>query len=120
MSSAIDKLDAEIARLQTEARTVEAAPPTIAERFAAVEGELRDAEGLFRAHGLKISAGHPAESAHLQRQSLIGAMMVAAGDKLATGRAPTYRAAGRRSLCGRQSAEAGRASAADPAHGRKT
>jgi hypothetical protein len=29
-----------------------------------------------------VSAGHPAEHAHLQRQSLIGAIMVTAGDKL--------------------------------------
>ena len=38
MNSAIEKLDAEIAGLQAEVRTVEAAPPTIAERFASGRG----------------------------------------------------------------------------------
>ena len=73
MNSAIEKLDAEIARLQAEVRTVEAAPPTVAERFAAAADELRSAEQLYRTYGLKVSAAHPGETAHLQRQALIGA-----------------------------------------------
>jgi hypothetical protein len=76
MSSAIDQLDAEIARLQAEVARVEHMPRTIAERFAEAEAELRSAEALYQSHGLKVSAAHSAEHAHLQRQSLIGAMMV--------------------------------------------
>ena len=55
----------------------------VAERYAAVEAELRSAEGLYQSHGLKVSgAGHPGETAHLQRQALIGACMVVGADKL--------------------------------------
>jgi predicted nucleic acid-binding Zn-ribbon protein len=82
MSAAIEQLDAEIARLQVEMGTVERALPTIAERFAAAEAELRDAEQIFQRYGFKVSAAHPAEAAHLQRQALIGAMMVVGGDRL--------------------------------------
>src|SRR5262245_52009005 len=79
MSSAIEKLGAEIARLQAEVRTVEPAPPTIAERYEAAAAVLREAEQVYRTHGLNVSAGHPGEAAHLQRQALIGALMVATG-----------------------------------------
>jgi hypothetical protein len=82
MSSAVEQLDAEIARLQAEIARVEHMPRTIADRFTEVEAELRSAEQLYLVHGLKVSAAHPAEHAHLQRQSLIGAMMAAGGDKL--------------------------------------
>ena len=37
----IEDLDAEIARLQAEFRSVERMPPTIAERFAEAEARLR-------------------------------------------------------------------------------
>jgi hypothetical protein len=57
-------------------------PATIAERVAAIESELRQAEQLYRRHGLAVSAGHPVESAHLQRQALIGACMVVGADKI--------------------------------------
>jgi hypothetical protein len=82
LSTAIEQCDAEIARLQVEIGSVEHAPPTIAERCAEAEAELRSAEALYQSHGLKVSAEHPAEHAHLQRQALIGAMMAAGGDKL--------------------------------------
>jgi hypothetical protein len=78
----IEDLDGEIARLQAEVRSVEHMPPTIAERYSEVEGAMREAEAVYRRLGLGASAGHPAEHAHLQRQVLIGACMVAAGDKL--------------------------------------
>ena len=59
MSTAIDNLDAEIARLQAEAARIERAPPTIADRYAAAEAELRDAEQLYLAHGLQVNSGPP-------------------------------------------------------------
>ena len=52
MNATINKLDAEIARLQAEAASVEAMPATIAERFAATEAALREAEQVYRTHGL--------------------------------------------------------------------
>lgn len=82
MNATIDTLDAEIARLQVEIGSVEQAPPTIAERFAVVEAQLRDAEALYQTHGLRVSAGHPAEHAYLQRQALIGLCMTVGSDKI--------------------------------------
>jgi hypothetical protein len=82
MSSTIEKLDAEIARLQAEAASVERMPPTIADRYADVHAELRDAERLYQTRGLKVSAPHPGETAHLQRQALIGLCMVVGADKI--------------------------------------
>jgi hypothetical protein len=76
MSPAIDQLDAEIAGLQAEVARVEHMPRTIAERFAEAEARLREAEGVYRQWGFDVSAGHPGEAQHLQRQSLIGALMV--------------------------------------------
>jgi hypothetical protein len=76
MSPAIDQLDAEIAGLQAEIARVEHMPRTIAERFAETEVRLREAEGVYRQWGLDVSARHPGEAQHLQRQSLIGALMV--------------------------------------------
>jgi hypothetical protein len=82
MSPAIDQLDAEIARLQAEVSRVEHMPPTIAERFAAAETELRDAEQVYRMHGHKVSAAHPEQTAYLQRQAVLGACMVVGADQL--------------------------------------
>jgi hypothetical protein len=82
MTDTTEALDAEIARLQTEAASVERMPATIAERYAKVEAELREAERLYRTYGLKVSAAHPAEAAHLQRQAVIGACMVVGAEKL--------------------------------------
>jgi hypothetical protein len=82
MAMTIEEIDAEIAGLLAEILNTEHMPPTIAERYAKVEAELRQAEQLYRAHGVNASAGHPAEHAHVQRQSLIGAMMVTGGDKM--------------------------------------
>ena len=65
MNSAVEKLDDEIARIQVDLANVERAPPTIAERFAVVEAELRDAEALYLARGLNVGAAHPGETAHL-------------------------------------------------------
>ena len=79
----IEKLDEEIRRLQAEVTSVEMTPPTIAERCVVVERELHEAEALYRAHGLNpTGARHPSEHAYLQRQSVVGMCMVAAGDKL--------------------------------------
>jgi hypothetical protein len=58
-------------------------PATIAERFAQTEAELRAAERLYREQGLSVSGtGHPTETTHLQRQALIGAMMVVGADRI--------------------------------------
>jgi hypothetical protein len=78
----LDKIDAELAGVRAEIARVAQALPTTAERYAAAESELREAERLFRTHGFKVSAAHPGESAYLQRQTVIGAAMVAGGDKL--------------------------------------
>jgi septum formation inhibitor MinC len=82
MTDTINALAAEITRLQAEIVNVERMQPTIAERFAAAEAELRDAEALYRAEGSKVSAAHPAQTAHLQRLAVIGACMVVGADKL--------------------------------------
>jgi hypothetical protein len=82
MSPAIEKLDVEIAALQAEVARIAQLPRTIAERFAEAEGELRSAAALYQSHGLKISAAHPGETAHLQRQALIGLCMVVGADKI--------------------------------------
>jgi hypothetical protein len=76
MSDELEILVSEISRLRQEAAAVARMPPTVAERFSQIETELRQAEQLYRTHGLSVAAGHPAETAHLQRQVLIGAMMV--------------------------------------------
>src|SRR5215204_3643959 len=73
--SPIETHDAEIARLQAELARVESAPPTIDERFAVVEAELREAEAAYRRHGVKVSAVHPGENDRLNRQVLIGMSM---------------------------------------------
>jgi hypothetical protein len=80
--SPIETFDAEIALLQAEIATVERAPPSIAERFAAAEAELRADEALYRAHGLKVGAGHPGETAHLRQRARIGLCMVVGADKI--------------------------------------
>jgi 4-hydroxyphenylpyruvate dioxygenase-like putative hemolysin len=76
MSDELERLDSEIARLQAEAASIERAPRTIAERYAETEARLREAEGVYRQWGFDASAGHPGEAQHVQRQSLIGALMV--------------------------------------------
>jgi hypothetical protein len=76
MSDDLERLDGEIQRLRHEAAAIARMPATIAERFTQREAELRQDEQLYRTHGLSVAAGHPAETAHLQRQVLIGAMMV--------------------------------------------
>jgi hypothetical protein len=78
----IEDLDAEIARLEIEVRSVAQMPRTIAERFAEAEVRLREAEGVYRQWGFDASAGHPGEDQHVQRQALIGACMVLGADKL--------------------------------------
>jgi hypothetical protein len=79
----IETLDAEIQRLRQEAAAVAQMPLTIAERFALTEAELRQAEQLYRKHGLAVSGtGHPTETAHLQRQAVIGLCMVVGADKI--------------------------------------
>jgi hypothetical protein len=80
--SDLETIDAEIGRLQAEAASIERMPPTFAERFAVVERELRSAEALYQTHGLGVSAGHPAEAAHLQRLAVIGACMVVGAEKI--------------------------------------
>ena len=72
----IEQMDAEIARLQVEIGSVERAPRTVAERYAEAEARLRQAESVYRQWGFDASAGHPSEAQHVQRQSLIGALMV--------------------------------------------
>jgi hypothetical protein len=74
--------------------------------FAVVEAELRDAEALYRAHGLKVSAGHPGEAAHLQRQALIGAVMTVDAGKLLRAERERIGSSGRRHVSGRQGAPA--------------
>lgn len=76
MTTAIEKLDAEIQKLQQEAAAAEQAPPTIAERFAAAEAELLEAERIFRTFGLNPSAPHPGETAYLQRLAVVGCCMI--------------------------------------------
>jgi hypothetical protein len=79
----LETLDAEIQRLRQEAAAVARMPPTIAERFAQTEAELRQAEQLYRTHGLAVSGtGHPTEAAHLQRLTLIGLCMVTGADRI--------------------------------------
>lgn len=78
----LELFDAELQRLRQEAAAIARMPATIAERFAQTEAELRHAEQLYRTHGLGVSAGHPTEAMHLQRQALIGAMMVVGADKI--------------------------------------
>jgi hypothetical protein len=79
----LERLDSEIQRLRQEAAAIARMPATIAERFANAEAELRRAEQLYRTYGLAVSGtGHPTEAAHLQRQALIGAMMVVGADKI--------------------------------------
>jgi hypothetical protein len=82
MSDDLERLDGEIQRLRQEAAAIARMPATIAERFAHAEAELRQAEQLYREHGLSVAAGDPRETAHLQRQALIGAMMVIDPDKI--------------------------------------
>jgi chaperonin cofactor prefoldin len=77
-----DEFDTEIERLQNELRTVARAPATINERFEKAKAELRQAEQVFRAHGLNVSASHPGETAHLQRLALLGACMVVGSAQL--------------------------------------
>ncbi|SEP47917.1 hypothetical protein SAMN02990966_06933 [Rhodospirillales bacterium URHD0017] len=80
--NAVERLDTQIAALQGEIASTELIPATIAERFAVIEGDLRNAERLYRDHGLNVSSAHPGEAAHLQRQTIIGACMVIGADKL--------------------------------------
>jgi hypothetical protein len=82
MSDDMESIDAEIGRLQFEAASMEHMPRTIAERFADAEAELRSAEALYQTHGLGVSAGHPGEAAHLQRQALVGLCMVVGAEKI--------------------------------------
>lgn len=83
MSAAtVAKIDAEIAKLQAEAQAIEAAPPMISERLAVIEGELAEAETIFRTHGLNPSFGHPAQTDHMRRLALVGMTMVANGPKV--------------------------------------
>jgi hypothetical protein len=82
MSDDLEILVGEIGRLRQEAAAVARLPATIAERFAQTEAELRQAEQLYRTHGLSVAAGHPAETAHLQRQVVIGLCMVVGSDKI--------------------------------------
>lgn len=82
MTAKSEPLDAEIARLESEVRSLVQMPRTIAERVAEAERELRDAENVYRSYGLRASAGHPGEAAHLQRQALIGLCMVVGADKI--------------------------------------
>jgi DNA repair exonuclease SbcCD ATPase subunit len=74
--STVEKLDIEIKQLLAEIATVERALPTVAERFAAAEAELRSAEEVYRSRGLNPSAAHPGETVHLQRLAVVGACMV--------------------------------------------
>ena len=94
MSDDLETLASEISRLRQEAAAVARLPATIAERFAQTEAELRQAEQLYRTHGLSVTAGHPAETAHLQRQVVIGLCMVVGADKI-LGRARPIAAAAR-------------------------
>jgi hypothetical protein len=72
----IEQIDAEIARLQAELASVERMPRPISERYDEAAARLREAEGVYRQWGFDASAGHPGEAQHMQRQSLIGALMV--------------------------------------------
>jgi hypothetical protein len=76
MAMSIAQIDVELARLQAEFGSVERMPRTIAERYAEAEARLREAEGVYRQWGFDASAGHPGAAQHMQRQSLIGALMV--------------------------------------------
>lgn len=78
----ITELDAQLANLRAALASVAQALPTSAERFGVVEAELRRAEQLYRERGLNVSGGHPDETAHLQRQAVVGACMVVGADKM--------------------------------------
>jgi hypothetical protein len=82
MAVSIQEIKAQLAQLQAESDRVSRMPPTVAERFAVIEAEYRQAERLYRERGLKIDTGHPAETVHLQRLAVIGACMVVGADKL--------------------------------------
>jgi len=47
MATNIERRDEEIRRLHAQVASVEIMPPTIAERLAKAEAELREAEALF-------------------------------------------------------------------------
>ena len=97
MNAAIEKLDAEIARLQVEIASVERAPPTIAERFADVRGRAaRGRSGSTWRTAIKRRAGHPGETAHLQRQAVHRRLHGGRRRQAPEGRAPAHRGAGRR------------------------
>lgn len=74
--SSIEQIDAAIARLQAGLASVERMPRPISERYDEAAARLREAEGVYRQWGFDASAGHPGEAQYMQRQSLIGALMV--------------------------------------------
>ncbi len=82
MNDTIETLDAEIARLQAEIGSVERRRRRSPSATPRPRPSCATAEALYRTHGLKVGAAHPAETAHLQRQALIGACMVVGADKL--------------------------------------
>jgi len=77
--TAIEDLDAEIARLQAEAAAVERIGPTFDERWPAVEAELLEAEAVFRQLGPQLGGFQSMipEHVHQRHQAFIGAAMVA-------------------------------------------
>jgi hypothetical protein len=111
----IETLDATIAQLQAEARTVAHAPRSIAERYGQAEAELRDAERIYRTWGLHVGAGDTREAAHLQRQRVEAeGEGITAPDKtrrLAELRGAILKAAAKRELLLREQETAGEFSA---------
>ena len=78
--SSIEQIDAELARLRADISSVERAPPSFEEVWAAVEAELGEAGATFRRLGPQLShRSVPVlpEFAFQQHQILIGATLVA-------------------------------------------
>ena len=87
MTDTIEALDAEIARLQAEIVNIERMQPTVAERFAAAEAELRDANSSIARTACASLPRILAETAYLQRQAVIGALHGGRRRQAAAGRA---------------------------------
>lgn len=75
----LDKIDAEIAKLDAERERIQRLPPTIAVRYAAIEKKFKACEAYYRRHSFGEGPVHSLEAQHRERQADIGAHMVAGG-----------------------------------------
>jgi hypothetical protein len=82
MPTALQKMDAKLARLDAERERIQRLPLSVPERFAAVERRLHAAEQHYRNHGSTKARRTPPRPSALPGRALIGAMMVAGGAAL--------------------------------------